>query len=469
MTTTEDDDDEGFGEFTFAPITVHSNPKTSGSDLQDKIDDDWGDFVTPASFSRCETVPVKSLDPIHLSVDRRADSLINDVAQPDLVPSRNRVQWEKTRGTLPLSLFGEEEKEDESSEPGLLFNGATELKKTEKKVGSELNMSDLISNLYAVSEPSKVVSGTGQNLDSNGLGLKRTASNLDSNGSGLKLENWDSYGLKSESKGLDLKRSVSNFEINGSSLKWEDWGSYGLNLDSKGSDLKGSVSNLGLNGMDSKINLDSNGFNPVLDEDDDGWEFEAAETKLPNGDFNFKSQHEVKPENVSMPNVGLNSSWNVWGSNLNGLSSSVNGVNKYANGFSSSLVDKSEDFEDDDEWEFKDSKPEPWSSDSNSKRLTSFHLKGNNKGTGNSEGAQQAFVFENGAQVPTGLFASSNGMTLKSGELDFGFDFSKSYLTSDGINSSFTNSEQKNDSGAQQKFCGTRWYFQFIVKTLAEE
>ncbi|XP_044481614.1 uncharacterized protein LOC123208290 isoform X4 [Mangifera indica] len=367
MTTTEDDDDEGFGEFTFAPITVHSNPKTSGSDLQDKIDDDWGDFVTPASFSRCETVPVKSLDPIHLSVDRRADSLINDVAQPDLVPSRNRVQWEKTRGTLPLSLFGEEEKEDESSEPGLLFNGATELKKTEKKVGSELNMSDLISNLYAVSEPSKVVSGTGQNLDSNGLGLKRTASNLDSNGSGLKLENWDSYGLKSESKGLDLKRSVSNFEINGSSLKWEDWGSYGLNLDSKGSDLKGSVSNLGLNGMDSKINLDSNGFNPVLDEDDDGWEFEAAETKLPNGDFNFKSQHEVKPENVSMPNVGLNSSWNVWGSNLNGLSSSVNGVNKYANGFSSSLVDKSEDFEDDDEWEFKDSKPEPWSSDSNSK------------------------------------------------------------------------------------------------------
>ncbi|XP_044481589.1 uncharacterized protein LOC123208274 [Mangifera indica] len=283
-------------------------------------------------------------------------------AQPDLVPSRNRVQWEKTKGALPLSLFGEEEKEDESSEPGLLFNGATQLKKTEKKVGSELNMSDLISNLYAGSEPSKVVSGTGLNLDSNGLGLKRSASNLDSNCSGLKLENWDSYGLKSESKGLDLKRSVSNFEINGSSLKLEDWGSYGLNLDSKGSDLKGSVSNLGLNGMDSKINLDSNGFNPVLDEDDDGCEFKAVETKLPNGDFNFK---------------------------------------------------------------------------------------GNNKGTGNSEGAQQAFVFENGAQVPTGLFASSNGMTLKSGELDFGFDFSKSSLTSVGINCLFTNSEQKNDSGVQ--------------------
>lgn len=82
--------------------------------------------------------------------------------------------------------------------------------------------------------------------------------------------------------------------------------------------------------------------------------------------FLNQSQHEVKPENVPMPNVdGLNSSWNVWGSNLNGLSSSLNGVNKDANGFSSSLVDKSEDFEDDDEWEFKDAKPEPWSGDRN--------------------------------------------------------------------------------------------------------
>lgn len=73
MTTTKDDDDEGFGEFTFAPINVHSNPKPNGSDHQDKIDDDWGDFVTPSLFSRCETLPAKTFDCL-------VDSLKNDVA-----------------------------------------------------------------------------------------------------------------------------------------------------------------------------------------------------------------------------------------------------------------------------------------------------------------------------------------------------------------------------------------------------
>ncbi|XP_031281329.1 uncharacterized protein LOC116139819, partial [Pistacia vera] len=440
MTTTEDDDDEGFGEFTFAPITVHSNPKINGSGHHGKVDDDWGDFVTPASLSRCETLPVKSLDPINLSSDRRTDSLKTDAAQPDSAPSRIRDQWEKPKGALPLSLFGEEEKEDDSGAPGLLFNGAPELKKTEKKMGSELNASYLISNLYLGSEQSKVGNRSGLNLDSNGLDLKRSAANLDSNGSALKLENWGSYGLNSDSKGLDLKRSVSNLEINGSGLKLENWGSYGLNLDSKGLDLMRSVSTLGLNGLDSKINLDSNGLNSGLDEDDDdGWEFKAAETKLPNGDFNFKSQHEVKAENVLMPKVdGLKSSWNA---HLNGLSSSVNGVNKDANGFSSSLVDKSEDFGDDDEWEFKDAETEPWSADSNNKV--------NNKGPGNSEGVKHTFVFDNGAQVPTDLFTVSNGISQKPGQLDFGLDFSKSSVSPDGIYCSFSNSEQKNDNGAQ--------------------
>ncbi|KAJ0013596.1 hypothetical protein Pint_19898 [Pistacia integerrima] len=468
MTTTEDDDDEGFGEFTFAPITVHSNPKINGSGHHGKVDDDWGDFVTPASLSRCETLPVKSLDPINLSSDRRTDSLKTDAAQPDSAPSRIRDQWEKPKGALPLSLFGEEEKEDDSGAPGLLFNGAPELKKTEKKMGSELNVSYLISNLYVGSEQSKVGNRSGLNLDSNGLDLKRSAANLDSNGSATKLENWGSYGLNSDSKGLDLKRSVSNLEINWSGLKLENLGSYGLNLDSKGLDLMRSVSTLGLNGLDSKINLDSNGLNSGLDEDDDdGWEFKAAETKLPNGDFNFKSQHEVKGENVLMPKVdGLKSSWNAWGSNLNGLSSSVNGVNKDANGFSSSLVDKSEDFGDDDEWEFKDAETEPWSADSNNKVPTDLFTVSNgisqkpgqldfgldfSKSSVSPDGIYSSFSNseqknDNGAQVPTDLFASSNGIYQKSGQLDFGFDLSKSSVAPDGISSSLSNSEQKNDN-----------------------
>lgn len=223
--TTEDDDEEGFGDFTFAPSAVNSNSKTSSSNLTVNDDDDWGDFVKSPTLSRSESLPAKSfggdksIDPFSFFVDRPNDaSKQNDVEVPDSAPSL--TPWMKPKGALPLSIFGEAEKEvveEKSSPVGVLFNAATKVK-MEKK--SSLNVRDLFSDLYKQTEQSKTEKE-----------------------SELNLGNLNSDGLNSESNASDLKRSVSK--------------------------------------------LDSNGLNWVVDEDD-GWEFKGAETKQPAGDSNIK-------------------------------------------------------------------------------------------------------------------------------------------------------------------------------------
>lgn len=60
----------------------------------------------------------------------------------------------------------------------------------------------------------------------------------------------------------------------------------------------------------------------------------------------------LKAENGAISDLnGFNSSWNLFNSDLNGLSSNSNG-NLDANK-SSFLVDETDDFEEDDGWEFK--------------------------------------------------------------------------------------------------------------------
>lgn len=74
----------------------------------------------------------------------------------------------------------------------------------------------------------------------------------------------------------------------------------------------------------------------------------------------------LKAENGPISNLnGFNSSWNLFSSDLNGLSSNSNGIvdaNK-----SSLLVDETDDFEEDDGWEFKVAESGTPTADSNSK------------------------------------------------------------------------------------------------------
>ncbi|KDO59500.1 hypothetical protein CISIN_1g048300mg [Citrus sinensis] len=433
MATTEEDDEESFGDFTFAPSVVNSIPKANGSDLSftnsnGKNDDDWGDFVKSAALSRSESLPTisfasdKPADPFGFFADQQNQTSQNNnsvpATEPDSAPSRIRSQFVKPKGALPLSLFGvvenEDDKEEGASAAGLLFNGATELKTNDKKIGSHLNVSDLISNLYNQSDQSK-----GSN-----------SPKLDSKEFDLNFGNSSPHGLNSESNGFDLKRSVSNLNPNGLDLNGGV-----LNLDSNGLDFKRTVSN-----------LDAKGLNWGLDEDDE-WDFKEAEPKLPAGDLTIKfndtmvanlfKQSEngppiLKAENGAISDLnGFNSSWNLFNSDLNGLSSNSNG-NLDANKLSF-LVDETDDFEEDDGWEFKVAE-----SGSNSKV--------DSKGPHSPEGVKNTFGFGNDVVLPTDLFAASDGISEKSDELNFG-DFSKSSATPNGINfNSFSDSKQKDDN-----------------------
>ncbi|KAL5783658.1 hypothetical protein ACOSP7_008687 [Xanthoceras sorbifolium] len=408
--TTEEDEEEGFGDFTFAPATVPSNLKINGGgpDLSfnknikingddDDDEDDWGDFVTSPTVSPSRSMKGKPFD-----------DPFSFVSDPS--PVRVESKWVRPGGALPLSLFGEVEEEEEGSGgAGLSVSSgaATELKTNKdpkQKLGSEPNVNDLVPDLLKQRQHSR---------GSNGL-------KPDSNGWGLGLE------------------SLRNRELN-----------------------------LNLNGLNSY----SDGLNSGPD-GDFGLEFKGAESKLAAGDSNFKSDHQAKAGNGPGSDFSVfNLSWNVLGTDLNGLgskssgvnldaslmssnynglvldansmSSNLNGVNLAANRLSSnfngvnvvangsSLVGDGEDFGDDDEWEFQDAKSETHSGDSN--------IKVNSKEPKNSVG--------NGVQYPTNLFVPLDGISQKSGEWDFGFDFNKSAVTQDVINcNSYSSTNQKNDN-----------------------
>ncbi|KAH9755005.1 hypothetical protein KPL71_015629 [Citrus sinensis] len=386
MATTEEDDEESFGDFTFAPSVVNSIPKANGSDLSftnsnGKNDDDWGDFVKSAALSRSESLPTisfasdKPADPFGFFADQQNQTSQNNnsvpATEPDSAPSRIRSQFVKPKGALPLSLFGvvenEDDKEEGASAAGLLFNGATELKTNDKKIGSHLNVSDLISNLYNQSDQSK-----GSN-----------SPKLDSKEFDLNFGNSSPHGLNSESNGFDLKRSVSNLNPNGLDLNGGV-----LNLDSNGLDFKRTVSN-----------LDAKGLNWGLDEDDE-WDFKEAEPKLPAGDLTIKSENGppiLKAENGAISDLnGFNSSWNLFNSDLNGLSSNSNG-NLDANKLSF-LVDETDDFEEDDGWEFKVAE-----SGSNSK--------GNEVKLENHKGALPLSLFGDGEHETDNSLISQDALT----------------------------------------------------------
>lgn len=138
-------------------------------------------------------------------------------------------QWVKPRGALPLSIFGEleeeaQEEEERSGAEDRGPDGATVFSNNGKsdygsKV-SDLNVNDLIANLY--NQNQKIMSQNRSILNTN-------ESDLNTNGS---RSNWDSNGL-----GADLMEGKDSF-----------------------------------------------------DDDDDGWEFKAAEpeSRMANGDYKVK-------------------------------------------------------------------------------------------------------------------------------------------------------------------------------------
>lgn len=296
----DEDDEEGFGDFKFAPTflnystaVVDPNPKIEGRDSSFS-DDDWGDFVTPkanqinAGFELSNGFSY-SQAPLDLSKDQKPldpfgnyvnnESLMSRVEEPDSDRAdSDKAQWVKHQGALPLSLFGEvEEEEKPGADEPTVGDGAVVFfhkKDDSAKKVPNLNVGggidDLIANLYNQSPQIKSQNGSNQILNMNG-----GSSNSISNGSGMNFD-----GLVSNANGFDScspnMNTISNrfdSKING--------------VNSNSNRLYPNSTVLNSNFLESKIDgmnrypckLDSDFVKRREDLDDDGWEFKGAETE----------------------------------------------------------------------------------------------------------------------------------------------------------------------------------------------
>lgn len=133
----DDDDDDSFGDFTFASNQTTANsssqiPVTTGDD----DDDDWGDF----NFIGNNTTDQNLKSP-----------------QPQ-TQTPTPPKWEKIKGALPLSLFGGEEAEDEEpvkhvagddvKQSSFSGNSGFPSNNNNDKRNAQLGINDLIANLY---------------------------------------------------------------------------------------------------------------------------------------------------------------------------------------------------------------------------------------------------------------------------------------------------------------------------------
>ncbi|KAK7391988.1 hypothetical protein VNO78_20414 [Psophocarpus tetragonolobus] len=139
----EEDDDESFGDFTFASFPSQPFPSTSNdtNPIHDE-DDDWGDFVNHSNGNLS-----KPFDPLGGSSDP-TNKHVNDnngvAVQTELAV--------KPKGAIPLSIFGEEEEEEQPAPASVFSNGGAAVKRGSDSNGS-LPINDLISSLYSQQRP----------------------------------------------------------------------------------------------------------------------------------------------------------------------------------------------------------------------------------------------------------------------------------------------------------------------------
>ncbi|KAJ9131466.1 hypothetical protein P3X46_035122 [Hevea brasiliensis] len=239
-----DDDDVGFGEFKFQSLNpkVHSNPTViDGRDSAVAAatdDDDWGDFDNSGGLAHTLSLPQisKPLDLFDFSTEQKMKNNECELNQPGSAPGRvnsDMAQWEKPKGALPLSIFGDLEGEEEKS-------GVVEPNRNAHPPDSSCNW----------------VYPNGNDLNANGK---------------------DEMKLNSHWDPLNLNTNVTNSNKDGTNLvsKEVKWSS---------------------NGGNSVLVADNWGFDNGGDDDDDnGREFKDAEPKTPLGDEISKIKTESMP------------------------------------------------------------------------------------------------------------------------------------------------------------------------------
>ncbi|KAK7269321.1 hypothetical protein RIF29_22045 [Crotalaria pallida] len=204
------EDDDSFGDFTFASLpTPQPFPSTTAA-ADDEDDDDWGDFINHSS-NQINGVISKPSDPFpvsHLNHNNAVTVQVQPSPQPPQKPT-----WNKPNGAIPLSIFGlQEEEEDEKEkekEEHVSSNNSDSVKKGSGSNGSVGGITDLISNLYNQSSRNggSVVSiSNGSATNSNNLNLDSVEENEDDDDDGweFKSAEWES-GTKSHNSKAEEK------------------------------------------------------------------------------------------------------------------------------------------------------------------------------------------------------------------------------------------------------------------------
>ncbi|KAL6989674.1 hypothetical protein U1Q18_015425 [Sarracenia purpurea var. burkii] len=463
-TKAEEDDDEGFGDFTFASFpnnAPHSDPINTRKSTADKDDDEWGDFVesplrseissglsvtqSPSNASR----PSKPFDPFMFFSDHSTKPSQSVATPTGSVPSRaesEKSHWEKPKGALPLSIFGDMEQEEEKEEEQFGVAdppvGGSKVSLGDKnsvngRQGSDvfigLAFNDIIGNMYNQSQQIKAENGL--KLDSNG-----SISNVIGTNPNLNGMNSNMNGLISTSSGLNSNLNILSGASDGQIPQVEN--ASGLS----------SNSDLFAGNIDSQSPQMKNvsGVNRNLDLFAGNSESQGQQIKAAIGLSSYSIGLNLNTDLFS-GNIDFDGFTNSYGQNnkaeiSNGLSLNLNASSSNHPSTDSNfdeLISSSdplggdEEFDgDNDGWEFKDASSELMVD--NGIDEVSRKEQGNPGVTGFSS------AFGNDAHASIDLFSASNGLSGKPREVAIGFDFKPLTVGEIGLSSdSFLQSGQK--------------------------
>ncbi|KAJ8529481.1 hypothetical protein K7X08_036316 [Anisodus acutangulus] len=198
-------DDESFGDFTFASFPTNTQFTPPPKSIDDDDDNEWGDFIEyPTGSTAPSLTQSKPFDPFDF--ESKSEQI------------KKTTMWVKPSGAIPLSLFGEQEDKDTS---------------TNVRNGSNVNL-----GYGSFSNSNKLVGVDSVNSNSKRSGLQSDGSGFDPNsgspcfsrvqslnylaslnGEGQQIRASESSGIFSDSSNLSSANiSSSNFDMSKSNL-----------------------------------------------------------------------------------------------------------------------------------------------------------------------------------------------------------------------------------------------------------
>lgn len=178
----EEDDDEGFGDFKFAAAVPSPAPGHSSF----LSDDYWSGFV---GLNDAGLTPSRSSPSIASNYqDKFGFYMDHAVTQPSLaIPSEPvKPKWAKPSGAIPLSIFGEDEKEEQvaNGENGSFHYTNDDLVKKDSISKKSVGLDDLIADLLNQNQQIASTNTINENLATNAENLQKKDTEIGS-GTGL--------------------------------------------------------------------------------------------------------------------------------------------------------------------------------------------------------------------------------------------------------------------------------------------